>query len=59
MKERLHCSPASGFKMYATVRVCVCVCFPNWTGIVAEVKRGQLSRSGAGTETEQAGGLGL
>lgn len=22
----------------------VCMCFPNWTGIVAEVKRGQLKR---------------
>lgn len=26
------------------VHVCVCVRFPNWTGIVVEVKRGQLKR---------------
>ena len=32
--------------MYVDVRVCVCVCvcFPNWIGIVVEVKRGQLKR---------------
>lgn len=40
----------------------VCVCFPNWTGTVAEVKRGQLKKGrwpGGSTEIELAGGLGL
>lgn len=48
------------------VSVCVCVyicdsvCFTNWTGIVVEVKRGQLKRERQGdAEKELAGGLGL
>lgn len=43
--------------------MCVCVRFPNWTGIVVEVKRGQLKRERewreGGTEKELAGGPGL
>lgn len=44
------------------VHMYVCVCFPNWTGTVAEVKRGQLKKGrwpGGSTEIELAGGLGL
>ena len=52
--------------------MCVCVCFPNWIGIVVEVKRGQLKRErerrregrgeekgGVDAEKELAGGSGL
>lgn len=38
--------------------LCMYVRFPNWTGIVAEVKKGQLKRGGA-AQKELAGGPGL
>lgn len=58
MKERFGCSLASRYKMLGIVSVCVC--FPNWTGIVAEVKRGQLKRRRGGHRDEQRGaGRGL
>ena len=45
--------------MCTYVRICVTVLFTNWTGIVAEVKRGQSERDWGAAEKELTGGLGL